>query len=281
MRNRRSAALVIAAMLTVAVMAIPVSAHEDETTHVEQVTTSRSGNTLFVSGTATFVDQPATIMTDAGDGTLVDVTSGTISRAPGSTTLQFKLNIDAPTTDFPNMVYLWPIAVDGGDTGLFLMGSRMGFVSTSPTFILARSGEGGFSTVTTLQGSLTASSISWNVPMFRLGANDGSVVSQGSGSSAEVRTGMAGGFYCCTTGDQFDSWFLEDYRVPGATVQIGIAPAGTPPAQVSLSSSAVVTDSSFSGGLDVSGLAPGDYVVVAKACYGSANCGLASTDVTI
>lgn len=282
MRRMRNAALVIAAAVAVAAPTAPAGADDQGTTHVDEVAASRSGGTLFVSGSATFVDVPGEVMTDPGDGILVDVTSGTISRPdPTSSTLEFTLNISAVSTDWPNMVYLWPIMVDGNDTGLFLMGSRIGAISTNPTFILARNEGDGFSTVANVQGSLTADAITWKVPLFRLGADGGSLLSGGGGSNPEVRTGTAGLFYCCTTADQFDNWFLEDYRVPGASVEIGIADAGTPPALVPLTGSASVSGSSFTGGLDVSGLAAGDYVVVAKACYGEGNCGIATTNVTI
>jgi len=61
---------------------------------------------------------------------------------------------------------------------------------------------------------------------------------------------------------------------------IGIAPAGTAPDQVVLSGTATVNAAgAFTGSIASPG--PGSYVVVAKACYGSGNCGLSSTTLTI
>lgn len=282
MRKTMKLSMSLAALALATSLAAPAGAHEEGGTHVESLAASRSGDFLFVNGSATFVDAPGTVMEDAGDGTLVDVTTGTISRPdPSSTTLDFSLDIEAATTDWPQMVYMWPIMVDGVDDQLFLMGSRFGLVSNTPQFILARSGDGGFTTVANLQGSLTADRITWKVPMFRIGAEAGDTISQGSGSNPEVRTGMAGSFYCCTTADQYDNWFLEDYTVPGAKVQLGIAEAGTPESLVPLTTSGTVSGGDFTGALNVSGLAAGDYVVVAKACYSEGDCSLSSTTITI
>lgn len=71
------------------------------------------------------------------------------------------------------------------------------------------------------------------------------------------------------------------YPIPTKDVLLGIAPAGTPPQLVSFdTAAALVEGDAFAGALDTSGLAPGEYDVYAKACFG-ANCGVATAPMTI
>lgn len=68
------------------------------------------------------------------------------------------------------------------------------------------------------------------------------------------------------------------YTIGEREVLVGIVPAGATP---SYDQPAEIADNgSFTGNLDVSGLTPGAYDVVAKACFGS-NCATLSTPVTL
>lgn len=75
---------------------------------------------------------------------------------------------------------------------------------------------------------------------------------------------------------------IEDYRVPVEEVALAVAATGQDPASVAY----VVTvapgpDGAFTAAVGLDGLAPGEYAVYARACYGGNNCGYASVPVTI
>jgi len=75
----------------------------------------------------------------------------------------------------------------------------------------------------------------------------------------------------------------EEYRVPGATVNLGIAPASDPVDSVALTATATVnqTSGAFTGQL-VKPTTPGSYVIVAEACFGDNSCSArSSTTITI
>ena len=84
-----------------------------------------------------------------------------------------------------------------------------------------------------------------------------------------------------TTGDEAE-WGTDDatftYRIPGKTVMLGIAPAGTPESGVSFGTAATLDIYDyFSGSVTAPG--PGSWDVWTKACFGT-NCAARSTRVT-
>ncbi|MFN2545635.1 MAG: LVIVD repeat-containing protein [Actinomycetota bacterium] len=76
-----------------------------------------------------------------------------------------------------------------------------------------------------------------------------------------------------TVGNMADGATWTSYAIPDRTVSLGVAPAGTDPAQVSYSTPAVVAaDGSFTGAV---GAVPSGSVVFARACFGT-SCGFSS-----
>lgn len=68
------------------------------------------------------------------------------------------------------------------------------------------------------------------------------------------------------------------YVIPGPEVMLGIVPAGEPAAFTTPGT--IAEDGSFAGSLSTGGLAPGEYDVWARACFGS-NCDTGVTGVTL
>ncbi|HEX9823618.1 MAG TPA: hypothetical protein VGB51_04395 [Actinomycetota bacterium] len=286
MKGFRNHKLATIAALTIALVPATAGADPQPATHIDTLTASRSGSVVQVSGAAAFVDVPSLVADEAGDSSTYDVTQATISRVPGSSNLKFIWTINPNSLpDVPTLTYMWPISVDGVQDGLWLQASRNNG-STAPGFALNKLlSTGQYTTVTTLSGSMTPTKVEWTVPMFRINAVGGSMIEQGAafagGSICPAgSTGGPAGFYSC--GTTFDTVNFEPATVPSATVEVGIATAGTPPALVSLTHNAtVVANGSFSSSLDVAGLPAGEYVVVAEACYVAGVCGLSSTDITL
>lgn len=264
-------------------------------TGVGSVSATPGANSVSVTGAATFTDVPVLVGEDGTGDALIpaggfDVSTATISRVPGSANLTFTFGVaDAvPTANaVPGAMYVWTLAVDGNDVGYWLSASRVSGqpASANPGFALNQTtASQSFSTVAALSGSMANGTVSWTVPLTRINATSGSVISfgnQGTGFSGTI-TGANGAGYCCTP---VDDMFVDDYTVPGPTVQLGIAPAGTPVDAVPMSSNASVGTISAGTGSFSGAVArpsqPGSYVVVAKACYGAGNCGTSSTTITI
>lgn len=289
-RSRMLVPLAAGVTLLLVAPAGGVVAQEGDSTHVDSLEATASGTEVHVAGSATFVDIPAEVVLDpSGDslqpGTGADVAGGTISRPVGSKNLVFTLELaDQPpaVNGTPGILYLWPVASDANDGGLFLMAGRMGTVSTDPSFELGQNDSDSFSTITSLQGRMEDGVVEWTVPMSMIGAKPGGgTVSQGGLNDTPVGTinGWPSLFWCCVI---IDSFSADDYTIPVATVELGIAPAGTPVDQVPLTTAADVDPATgeFSGAIDASTLPAGDHVVVARACYGAASCGLGSAAVT-
>jgi hypothetical protein len=281
---------------TIALVPATAGADAQPATHVDSVNVSTGGSLITVSGTAGFVDIPVQIGQDpSGDafaaGYGADVTNITISRPVGSNVL-FTFDVAdqpaAPAEASPAIVYQWPIAVNGEDNGMYLQAGRVNgnAGNTNKAWFLLQDGADGFSVRTTLTGILGGGKVTWPLnsgAMNALGLTPGAVITQGAAGLGQFGTtfGLAGRVFLNqnTTGDAV---FQEvDYVVPSATVQLGIAPAGTPAEAVALSSAAAVTvaTGAYSGSIPKPG--PGSYIVVAKACYGPSSCGLSSTTITI
>ncbi|HVM11309.1 MAG TPA: hypothetical protein VM638_02370 [Actinomycetota bacterium] len=273
--HRIATPLVLVAALALAPGA---TAHPGPATHVDSLSATVSGSFLNVSGTATFVDVPFTAADDpSGDATPAgigaDITKATISRAPNGSTLVFRLDVaDMPALGSTGIRYGWGLSVNGNDTGLYLGASRIGSCGTNGCFTLSRSSGSTTSVVANLTGSITATSVTWNVPMATLGVTRGSTVGAGAALTGSI-TGGEGLGHCCFIIDGFTA---GDYRVPGAIVELGLAPAGAQPSTANFLEVATVdaATGAFSGSLPKP--QSGSWQVVAKACYVATVCGYGS-----
>jgi hypothetical protein len=208
--------------------------------------------------------------------------------AASSITLSFGI-ADAPpaVNGSPQTIYVWPVAVNGVDSQYYLEARRVSAVfpsSADPTFKLMQDSADGFLDIANLSGTMDGTQVAFNVPLFRIGASGGDALTQGGAGGGMGSTLAIPGALRFNGNTLGDAAFVDDdYEIPEATVSFGLADVGTPPELVATPNAAAVTASSggFNGALDVSGLATGQYELVVKACYGSANCGLSSTTVTI
>jgi Tol biopolymer transport system component len=128
----------------------------------------------------------------------------------------------------------------------------------------------GCTQIATLQGSLgtTGDEVLIAVPLSLVGASVGSPV---SAIRAFTRVNATG---------QEDSAELPNGDVPATTLRLGIAPAGTPEADVELRAVAALTNETFAGTLDVSSREAGPYDVWARACLGEV-CGAARRTIEV
>jgi hypothetical protein len=80
----------------------------------------------------------------------------------------------------------------------------------------------------------------------------------------------------------FGDWTEETpYVVPQPAVRLGVAPAGTDPANVNYKTAAeLAAEGSFSGTVSTTGLAPGSYEVFARGCFAD-NCGVRKASFTV
>lgn len=305
-RMRQSGWLATAAGAALLVTSGGASADPQEATHVDSLAAAAFGSTIAVSGQASFVDAPIQVGEDAigdtelssigGDATPLgdDLTTATIARPdPFKNTLTFTLGIANQPPQLNGVpeaiLYNWSIAVDGlpdRANGLSLQAIRTGQgekPGASPVFRIMQctenaDGDVECDTLTQLSGKIVDGVVQWQVPMSQINANPGTIITQRGDVTSTL--GASGRAWFWDFGG--DAMFMDfDYTVPGPTVRLGIAPAGTPPELVELTGTATLSsDGSFTGTLPAPG-EPGDYVVVAKACHGTASCGLAGTTITI
>jgi hypothetical protein len=275
------------------------------TTSVDSLTTTVTTASVSVAGKATFAAAPVQVVDDsAGDpsvkGIGADITTGTIGSEPTTPKLVFTLHIgDAPPAadGVPVVVfYNWSIAVthpDGTSDEYGLQASRAygsGLPSANAGFNLftcatdPTTGQGSCSSTYKPVGSFAGGTITWPVPLIKIGAAAGDVVAQGADG---VFTTLGGGAPVVGdvwfTSPTLDSASVDvEYPVLTGTVQLGIGSAGTDPATVPLTANAtkVNKDGTFTATLPLPATA-GAYEVVAKACYGADVCGLRTADFTV
>ena len=108
----------------------------------------------------------------------------------------------------------------------------------------------------------TGTSVSVSVPLSALGAQEGSALTE-IVAFAGLGDGAPGALVML---DQAD---LPATTIPARSVTLGIAPTGTPEAQVAFDTQAEIAGGSFSGTLDVGSFSPGDFEVWVRACLGS------------
>ncbi|HEX9823069.1 MAG TPA: hypothetical protein VGB51_01580 [Actinomycetota bacterium] len=272
------------AVLTSLATLVSLPAGAADPTSVDQISATPAASTVTVTGSATFRDVPVQIGTDgSGDAQTAgtDLTKASIS-APVANRVRFRLDIADPLPELsssPAAVYLWPITVDGNNTGLNLHASRAR-VNTNPTtphLRVVTIAAGTITTVANVNGTMAGGIVEWDVPMSTIDAQAGSVVT--TEGLITVIPGISG--VGTLNGANFDDMFAEDpYTVPSRTVLLGMGAAGDPDGAISLNIPATVTPTgSFAA--DLPKPATGDYRVLAKACFGPQSCGTGSANFTV
>lgn len=291
--------LKIIGLVATTALLVPITgawADHGESTHVDAVAASASGSFVTVSGDATFVAEAINPVEFEGTGDALepgvgaDLTGAEVNRAVGSNNVTFTMKVgDMPAdTGVPGIVYLWGLSVNGNDNGLFLMASTHGgfpvpCTPTAPCGSLMRNdpAAGGFLTVARVPTTIGSGTVSWTFSRSQIGANTGDTIGLGGlGTPTGTINGANEIVFCCAA---VDDMLVDEFKLPGAQVQLGIAEAGTPDNLVPLTVSASsinATTGAFNGVLPAPAEA-GDYKVVAKACYSSGNCGLSSTTITV
>ena len=129
-------------------------------------------------------------------------------------------------------------------------------------------------TVGEVDGQMHAKGITYKVPVATLSAA-GAVLEQNYDGVASSYGASGAQWYI--GGDRMA---MDSYTVHAPTVQVGVAPAGTPDAEVALTNTAPVGKTgSFTTAVPTPATA-GEYKVVAKACLGD-SCGLTSTPLLV
>lgn len=300
MRKLRASSWTAAAMSTAllvmgSVTSSAAAADPGEATHVDSLVAGVVGGMVQVSGQATFVDFPVLLGEDpAGDAAIsgvgADVTNIFVARPnPAKATLEFTFEVaDQMSTGpaiAPVITHAWPFFVDDSSRQFFLdarSASVAGPTSASPSFLLREVTNSGIESIATLNGSMGDGIVRWEVPMSRIDAVSGSTITQG-GDCVQMGSSLVipGALYFCNNAAGDQVFMDDDYIVPGPAVKLGLAPAGTAPELVDLTTTATVQETGeFTGSLPAPA-EPGDYVVVAEACHGANNCALSTTSVTI
>lgn len=286
-------AIVLLAMSVPGAIADPGAA-----SHVDSMTASVGSSTVAVAGQATFVDIPKQIATDAPGDALVpaigaDLVSGGVARPdPVKNELRFTLGIgDSINTLFgvPEVVhysFFFATGVDGADGGYLLQALRSAQVQASgnvnPFFRLMRfRGDGTCcDPVRVVPGTMAAGAITWTILLADLSNPSVIVAHPGATRQVQVQLGASGQQWL--NSGQPDFMTIEnEYGVPSRVVKVGIAPAGTDPASVALTTTGTVNAANAFSAQLPRPATPGSYVVVAQACFGAGSCGLSSTTITV
>lgn len=301
MNKRIFAAFVAASALIVQAAMSGASADAGPASHVDSMSASAGGSTVSVTGAATFVDIPV-LVGDSSAGTAMvsgigaDITTATISRPSGGTKINFTMGIaDQPPTlnGTPEAIaYQWVLTLMQGETpievGLWAARSAQARApgNTTGVFVVdtcvpnppPQTGETCSGAPVT--GKIADGVVEWQLTTGQLkGALAGQVLTMGDQPPSVIPTAGGGVWW---PGIHIDAGIHEfDYAIPGKALKIGIAPAGTAPEAVSLTTNATVSGTNnFTGSLPKPAQ-PGSYIVVAQACYGAESCGLSSTTITI
>ena len=252
-----------------------------------------------MSGTATFGAQKILKLgTDpSGDSPggireldLIEAKLGQLDLSTGDLNFVFKVTDLQVVAGIPELVsYHWPFRLDPLEWPLFRIEGRFsdlhGGDTRVPAFVLhVCRPAGGELTCTNgpLVGEMVGSDneIFVDVPWTLLEREAGRslqgtrIVPAGpdAAGALETRSGPRG---LDQQADTLSGW--SAYDVAYRRVDVSISAPGGPPGPTT---SATVSGTSFSASLDASGLAPGLYQVLARACYGT-NCATRSTTVTV
>jgi hypothetical protein len=294
---RKAIIAVVGLATLVTILGPSAQADPGEATHIDSLSAT-VGTNIQVSGAATFVDAPKLVGEDGADalvpGIGADIRSVTLSRSAPKGKINFTLGIgDQPATlnGIPETVaYLWDITVtspSGSASNFELWAARSAqwaaAGATEPVFrryiCTAGTASNDCGSATTVTGRMQDGVVEWQVPVADISATPGSVISS---SSIEVSPTAAGAVWGVLRLDGSGASQDEEYTVPGPTVKLGIAPAGTPAEQVLVTANAPVNlNTSAFAGIVAKPAQPGNYIVVAEACYTGADCVRSSTPVTV
>lgn len=263
-------------------VSLPVAAADP--TSVDSTSATPGTNSITVTGSATFRDVSVQTGTDgSGDATVAgtDLTKASIS-SPVANRIKFRLDIADPLPELsssPAAVTLWPITVDGNNTGLNLHASRarVGATPNTPHLRVVTIAAGTITTIANVNGTMAGGIVEWDVPLTTIGAQAGSVII--SEAPITVIPGISG--VGTLNGNNFDDMFAEEpYTVPSRTVVLGVGAAGDPDGAIALNIPATVAPSgSFAAELPKP--TAGGYRVLAKACFGPQSCGTGSAPFTV
>lgn len=304
------------ALLGVAAVIVPMAAGPAaaDATSVTVGSVTVGGTSISVGGTITFgtdATNGVTLGTDAAGDALVtgaglDLKSISVRPNIAARQLVWTLatndGVPEPVGVPPGLGFQVPITVDGQDWWRWLGAGTAGTANaqlgewTALCHNEVNGAQGGWScpglvfgstNTFTLAGSITATGVTWTQGFSQMKPqiSYGSVVEQGSilcarPCSFTYPPGLAlGGLQAV---DAIDT--MAAYKVPGA-VELGIAPAGTPPSSVNFSATGTFngTTGAFTGSVSKPGTA-GAYTVYAKTCFGIADaltCAIGSSDVTV
>lgn len=292
-------------------LAVPAAA-DVPATSIDQLSVSRSGNTITAEGIATMANaSDATVGTDVtGDaktqssfgapevslsGLGMDLTSARIKHDASGDRLLFSLGIADPisqTFTLPEAVaYHWLIRVTNGDTSIYyqLQAMRSGqyentLPSVNPRFVVnscARLASGApncFEVAGYVEGSMANGVVQWNVPVALIGAFDGATIEQSGPGQVRSLFSASGAAYFGGHGDQIET---VPYVV-GPAVHVGVRPSSQEPSLTLFESRASVgPDGSFVGKAPAPKTA-GAYVVSVRACHGdSRGCAVREVPISI
>ena len=290
MRGRKltvGAALALVAAL--AGTGAPASA-ADPTTVVNIQTVTRGTTDLAISGKVvlgTDATGPITVSTDApGDaspaGAGLDLGDTTFSITTGSSNpkliVETKLH-DGNTTaggSVPFTGFSFPFVVDGDSTpNLWLGGGGAGtnFPPSASSWVTLCNTATGWTCPGSLGGAVTLGSIRWELPFNSATPKikPGVLIDPG-GSNGGVPSSFAwpSAYILAATSPADRAASMTPYLVPGS-VEIAVAPVGTPEWKLIFSPATVsVSTGSYIGSL-AAPTVPGTYTVFARSCWGSAD----------
>lgn len=303
-KSHRGRAAILGVLATSVIGMAPTAigaavADTDPMSAVESLSAIVDAEAVHVSGRATFADSPVTIARDeAGDGSPTplgdDLTTGTISRPnPFGDELTFTLGVanPPPTLDgIPEAItYHWYFAIThpNGVHKIFELQARRTSQSNAPDterfFGLyqcapAAVGDTGYCNLRAeLTGTMEDGNVEWHVPLEAL--NDAEVGSIITDSQVAVIPSLSGFNWIYAPLDELPAQ-TTPYTIPGPSIRVGIAPAGTAPSDVPLIvSGTLAADGTFTGEVPIPDT-PGEYVVAAAACVGEL-CGSKSTGIVL
>jgi Tol biopolymer transport system component len=248
---------------------------------VGSVSASCDTGIVSVSGWATFTglslgsaDDPADDGSPGAAAAGAELTQASLTYRPESADLMARLRVTSlppAVAGAPGVLYGFKIAVGAIGIRYEVRAVRAG-TNGAPFFVLYNCEPPSCTQVAVLAGGMgtTGDEIVVSVPLSALSASEEEPLSG-------LRAYAAYGDAVTGPGVMLDEILLQPTTVPVHSVALGIAPAGTPEADVDFDTAASLTNGTFSGTL--AGVAPGSYDVWARACLGAA-CGAASTTAT-
>ena len=290
MRGRKLT--VVAALALVAALAgtgAPASAL-DPTTVVNIETITRGTTDVAISGKVvlgTDATGPITVSADGpGDaspaGAGLDLGDTTFSITTGSSNpkliVETKL-LDGNATaggNIPFTGFSFPFVVDGdASPNLWLGGGSQGTNLTPRTdrWVTLCNTATGWTCPGSLGGGITTTSVRWELPFNSATPRikPGMLIEPG-GANGGVPSSFAwpSAYILAATSPADRAASMTPYVVPGS-VQLAIAPAGTPESKLNFSPASVsVSTGSYIGAL-AAPAAPGTYTVFARSCWGDAD----------